>query len=63
MDRKEALNILIAYVCCMSSHISCEKCPFDNTRSCANVIFDDVLEDAINIMLEGETNHEKNEIK
>ena len=53
MDEKRALNILIANVCCTSSKIRCDKCPFDGTKDCEEIVFDDVLEEAANIVLEG----------
>ena len=63
MDKKKALDILIAHACCASSHIKCDKCPFDQTYTCEEMVFDDVLEEAVNIILEGESENEKNEIK
>lgn len=47
MDEKRALDILVANACCVSTKVGCDKCPFNETQDCENVVFDDVLEQAV----------------
>ena len=58
MTKNEALNTLIAHVCCVSDFGMCNKCPWDHTDDCRNTNFSDVIEEAINIMLEEMKNEE-----
>ena len=60
MTRDEALNTLIAHGCCNSGFSMCAKCPWKFTDDCKNTSFSDVIEEAVNIMLE-ETENEENE--
>lgn len=53
MDKKKALDILIANACCTYSNSEmCEKCPWNHTEDCKNTNFSDVIYEAINTMLE-----------
>ena len=62
MTKNEALNTLIAHGCCVSvSDFSmCNKCPWNHTDNCRDTNFSDVIEEAVNIMLE-EIKNEENE--
>ena len=51
MDEERALAILIANACCVTSKIACDKCPFCGTQDCENLVFDDVLSEAVEIIM------------
>lgn len=51
MNKEEALNVLIANACCEYINL-CEKCPLKDTKDCEDTSFLDVLEEAIDVMLE-----------
>lgn len=51
MDEERALAILIANACCVTSKITCDKCPFCGTQDCENLVFDDVLSEAVEIIM------------
>ena len=52
MTKNEALNTLIAHGCCVSDFGMCNKCPGNHTDNCRDTNFSDVIEEAVNIMLE-----------
>lgn len=51
MKKNEALNILLAHACCVSLNM-CSKCPWDDTDDCKNTNFKDVIEEAVDVMME-----------
>ena len=53
MGKKEALDILIANACgTYSDFTMCNKCPWNHTDDCRDTNFSDVIEEAINMILE-----------
>lgn len=58
MTKNEALNTLIAHGCCVSDFSMCNKCPWNHTDDCKNTNFSDIIEEAVNIMLEEMKNEE-----
>ena len=52
MTKNEALNTLIAHGCCVSDFGMCNKCPWNHTDNCRDTKCSDVIEEAVNIMLE-----------
>lgn len=51
MTKEEALNVIIAYVCCTLSQ-NCDKCPWNGTKDCESTNFLEVLDEAINKITE-----------
>ena len=51
MSREEALDILLANACCTLGDI-CSKCPWNMTDNCRDTNFTDVIEEAVNVILE-----------
>ena len=51
MSREEALDILLANACCTLDDI-CDKCPWNMTDNCRDTNFTDVIEEAVNVILE-----------
>lgn len=51
MSREEALDILLANACCTLGDI-CDKCPWNMTDNCRDTNFTDVIEEAVNVILE-----------
>lgn len=49
MDEKTAIVILLTFACC-NSNDKCDKCPWNNTIDCKETAFDDVLDDAIDVV-------------
>lgn len=55
MDKKTALKILVAHGCCeFSDYRLCKKCPWNHTDDCRDTNFSDVLEEAVDVILEEE---------
>ena len=54
MDKKTALQVLIAHGCCVSDFSMCNKCPWNHTDDCRDTNFSDVIEEAIEVILEEE---------
>ena len=52
MNKDEALNILIASACCHHPNNMCKKCPWNGTNDCVFTRFSDVVEEAIDVILE-----------
>lgn len=52
MDKKTALNAIIAHVCCVSDFSMCGKCPWNHTDDCRDTNFSDVIEGSVNAILE-----------
>ena len=51
VNREEALNIIIAYACCTFPS-NCDKCPWNGTNDCKSTNFSEVLDEAINVIME-----------
>ena len=49
MSRKEALDILLANVCCTLGDI-CDKCPWNMTDNCRDTNCRDVILEAVNVI-------------
>lgn len=54
MDKKTALKVLIAHGCCVSDFSMCGKCPWNHTDDCRDTNFSDVIEEAVDTILEVE---------
>ena len=56
MDRKEALDFLMAFACCTASFRDlCSKCPWNGKYECVNSKFEaDLINEAIDIVRKGE---------
>ena len=54
MDKKTALEIIVAYACCVSDFSMCGKCPWNHTDDCRDTNFSDVIEEAVDTILEEE---------
>ena len=52
MDRKTALDAIIAHACCVSDSSMCGKCPWRHTDDCRYTNFSDVIEEAVDVILE-----------
>lgn len=52
MDKKTALEIIVAYACCVSNFNMCGKCPWRHTDDCRDTNFSDVIEEAVDVILE-----------
>lgn len=55
MNKKEALDLLIAFACCTASFRDmCGKCPWNNKYECVNSKFDvDTINEAIDVIRKG----------
>ena len=54
MDKKTALQVLIAHGCCVSDFSMCNKCPWNHTDDCRDTNLSAVIEEAIDTILEVE---------
>ena len=57
MDKKTALDAIIAHACCVyacyvSDFSMCGKCPWNHTDDCRDTNFSDVIEEAVDAILE-----------
>ena len=52
MDKKTALKIIVAHACCVSDFSMCGKCPWNHTDDCRYTNFSDVIEEAVDTILE-----------
>ena len=52
MDEKTALNAIIAYACCVSDFSMCGEHPWNRTDDCRDTNFSDVIEEAVDAILE-----------
>ena len=49
MDQKTAMDVLLVYACCNSNN-KCDDSPWNKTEDCKETAFDDVLDDAIDVV-------------
>lgn len=54
MDKKTALEIIVAHACCVSDFSMCGKYPWKHTDDCRDTNFSDVIAEAIDTILEEE---------
>ena len=52
MDKKTALNAIIAHACCVLDFSMCGKCSCNHTDDCSDTNFSDVTEEAVDAILE-----------
>lgn len=62
MDKKRALDVLVANACCCDEKLNCYMCPWKDTDDCENTKFSDVLYEAV-LTINGGKDNEKNEVK